>query len=396
MSNPKTALIIGGGPAGLMAAQELATAGVKVTLLDAKPSVGRKFLMAGKSGLNLTKDEPFEDFLTNYSDHSDWLTPALADFGPQETMDFARSLGIDIFTGSTRRVFPNAMKASPLLRAWLARLDDLGVVRKTRHRWTGWTEKGHAIDTPDGPIEMQADATIFALGGASWAKLGSDGKWAEQFEAAGISCIPFAPSNCGLNVTWSPHMAPHFGTPLKAVRFSSGPIASSSEAVISAKGIEGGGIYALSPALRAGKALTVDMKPAWSLERTMQALARPRGKSSLSNHIRKSLKLGKLEVALLQEWTRPLPVDPAELAKIVKNLPVKHAGFRPLDEAISTAGGIAPEALTPSLMLKSREGQFCAGEMLGWDAPTGGYLITGCLATGKRAARGVLDFLGTP
>lgn len=387
------AIVIGGGPAGLMAAEDLARAGVRVTVIEAKPSMGRKFLMAGKSGLNLTKDEALPALKANYLEAQDWLAPMLDAFGPAEVKAFAKGLDQEIFTGSTGRVFPKVMKASPLLRAWLARLDGMGVARLTRWRWTGWDGAALMFDTPEGPRTLIPDATVFALGGASWARLGSDGTWADLFAAEGIACAPFGAANAALDVHWSAHMTPHFGTPLKAVRFTAGPYRSRGEAVITARGLEGGGMYSVSRGVREMHALTIDLRPDWPLDKIVQALGKPRGKASWANHLRKCLKLSKSEAALLNEWARPLPDDAETLAHLIKKLPVHHAGLRPIDEAISTSGGVMQTALTGSLMLHAKPSCFCAGEMLDWEAPTGGYLLTACFATGRAAGRGAAAYL---
>lgn len=377
-----------------MAAEELARAGAQVTLCDGKPSFGRKFLMAGKSGLNLTKDEPSDAFGAAYAEADSWLAPMLATFGPGDVRTFAEGLGQDVFTGSTGRVFPKVMKTSPLLRAWLGRLDAMGVLMRTRWLWQGWTKDGHHFDTPDGPQDVATDVTVFALGGASWARLGSDGSWAPAFEAAGVTLAPFGAANASVAIDWSAHMASHFGAPLKAVAFTAGDLTSRGEAIISARGLEGGGIYSVSRAVREGADLRIDLKPDWTLHRMREAIAKPKGKGSLSTHLRKALKLGKLEQALLNEWARPLPRDPAALAQVIKALPVLHAGLQPMDEAISTSGGVARAALDEGLMLTAKPGSYCAGEMLDWEAPTGGYLITGCLATGRWAGRSAARALG--
>ncbi|WP_424991054.1 TIGR03862 family flavoprotein [Fluviibacterium sp. S390] len=381
------ALIIGAGPAGLMAAEMLAQAGHRVVLVEAKPSIARKLLMAGKSGLNLTKAEDPAQFRVAYGTAADWLAPMLEGFGPDAVQDWARGLGQPVFTGSTGRVFPKAMKASPLVRAWAARLGALGVERRTRWRWTGWDGAAVLFDTPEGPRRVLADATVLALGGASWARLGSDGAWAAILEGAGIALTPFAPANAGIRIDWSPHMARHFGAPVKGAALRAGTVLSRGEFVISARGLEGGGVYPLSQQIRAGAALHADLLPdreaAWITAR----LARPRGKATVAAHLRKSLKLDPARLALLQEFGRPLPDTPEGLAHCIKALPIAHAGLRPLDEAISTAGGVPRAALDDGLMLTARPGTFCAGEMLDWEAPTGGYLLTGCLATGRHAGR---------
>lgn len=381
------ALVIGGGPAGLIAAEELARGGCAVTLAEAKPSIGRKFLMAGKSGLNLTKDEPFQQMMPVYDEAADWLHPMIADFDAAAVQDWARGLGQDLFTGSTGRVFPVAMKASPLLRAWLTRIDDLGVQRRTRWRWTGWQDNAAVFDTPEGTATCESDVTVLALGGASWARLGSDGGWAEILRAEGVDLAPFAPANAGLCVNWSAHMARHFGQPVKGVEWRVGALRSRGEAVISARGLEGGGIYSISKGIRQGDAAQIDLLPDRTFDDLTDRLSRPRDKDSLINHLRKTLRLDPARIGLLNEFGRPLPTDPAALARIIKALPLRHDGLRPLDEAISTAGGITRAALDDNLMLQARPGVFCAGEMLDWDAPTGGYLLTACFATGRWAGQ---------
>ncbi|SFR36268.1 TIGR03862 family flavoprotein [Litoreibacter janthinus] len=377
----RDALVIGAGPAGLMAAEALADAGLSVTVAEQKPSVGRKFLMAGKSGLNLTKDESEDAFLNAYN--ADWLLPALQEFGPVEVMAWAEDLGQSIFTGTSGRVFPKTMKASPLLRAWLSRLASKAVVIETRWRWTGWRGDATVFQTPDGETELEPAVTVLAMGGASWRRLGSDGEWAKQFKSEEIS--QFKPANMGFVVEWSDHMAAHLGAPLKNIALGADGAKIRGEAVISSKGIEGGGIYAVSAAARDGAALTIDLLPDLTVEEVEKRLRRRRGKDSLSNHMRKNLKLEPVKLALLQEFARPLPERSGELAALVKSLPLPHKGPRPMDEAISTAGGLSVIALDKNLMLRTRPGVFAAGEMLDWEAPTGGYLITGCLATGRWA-----------
>jgi hypothetical protein len=368
-----------------MAAERLARAGAAVTVAEAKPSVGRKFLMAGKSGLNLTKDEALEPFISAYPEGRDQLAPMLRAFGPEAVQDWARGLGREVFTGSTGRVFPVEMKASPLLRAWLARLSDLGVEVLTRWRWTGWEGGTLAFSTPDGRERLTADVTVLALGGASWARLGSDGAWRETLMARGVAVTPFQPSNAGLAVTWSDHMARHLGKPVKGIALHAGASGSRGEIVLSERGIEGGGIYTLGPSVRAGAALVMDLLPDVSVDDLAMRLGRPKRKASLANQLRKAARLSPEKLALLNEFARPLPRDAVALASCIKALPVAHAGLRPLDEAISTAGGLAFGALDENLMLREMPGVFAAGEMLDWDAPTGGYLITGCLATGRWA-----------
>ncbi|MBV2358834.1 TIGR03862 family flavoprotein [Thalassococcus sp. CAU 1522] len=385
------ALVVGGGPAGLMAAEALLTRGVPVVLAEAKPSVGRKFLMAGKSGLNLTKIEPAERFHAAYGSSAEALRPMLDAFGPEQVKAWTEALGQKTFAGSTGRLFPTAMKASPLLRAWLARLDAAGLDRRTRWRWTGWDGDATTFDTADGAMSLTPAVTVLALGGASWARLGSDGLWAGILSGSGVGLAPFQPSNAGLRVSWSGHMHPHFGTPLKAIALRAGPLASRGEAMLSARGLEGGGLYPLTPALRDGAALEIDLLPDLSLDEVARRLSRPQGKQSLTAHLRKTLKLTPPALALLQECARPLPRDPAALAGVIKALAVPHEGPRPMDEAISTAGGVPFAELDAGLMLRRKPGVFCGGEMLDWEAPTGGYLLTACMATGSWAGRHAAD-----
>jgi uncharacterized flavoprotein (TIGR03862 family) len=379
------ALVIGAGPAGLMAASELARAGRHVVIAEAKTSPARKFLMAGKSGLNLTRAEPLPAFLGHYD--APWLRPIVAAFGPEAVIAWAEALGIEVFTGSTGRVFPRAMKASPLLRAWLADLSGLGVALRTGWRWAGFDGDGLAFDTPEGRRIERPKTTVLALGGASWARLGSDAAWVPWLAERGVERTPFAGSNLGWRIDWSDHMAPHFGKPVKAVALTAGGETGRGEFVLSKRGIEGGGIYALTRPLRAGARLTLDLAPDLDVAEVARRLARAPTKDTASNRLRKALGLAPVNVAMLQEWARPLPGEAAALARLVKALPVPIKGPRPMDEAISTAGGIAASAFTPDLELCALPGIYACGEMLDWDAPTGGYLLTGCLATGRLAGR---------
>ena len=362
----KTGLVVGAGPAGLMAAEAMADAGLRVTVLEQRATPARKFLMAGKSGLNITKAEGLAAFTAHYD--TGWLAPMLAAFGPEQVQAWCAGLGQAVFAGSSSRVFPTVMKASPLLRAWLRRLAEKGVVLQTGVRWDG---------------TQAADVTVLAMGGGSWARLGSDGAWVEWLRRAGVTVAPLQPSNVGVSVGWSAHMAPHFGAPLKGIALSAGAHTSRGEVVIVAKGLEGGGVYPLTPALRTGAALMIDLAPDVPLARLMAKEVSLRKGESASNRLRK-LGLSPLAVALVMEMARPLP---AALAPLIKALPLRHTGLRPMDEAISTAGGITRAALTDALELRAMPGVFACGEMLDWDAPTGGYLLTACLATGLWAGR---------
>ena len=375
------AIIVGAGPAGLMAAEALAGAGHAVTVADRMPSPARKFLMAGKSGLNLTMNIGMEAFLEGFGPGlPDQVAAAVRDFGPAEVIAWAEGLGQPVFTGSTGRVFPETMKASPLLRAWLARLGEAGVRLERRWTWTGWAQDGLVFATPEGRREERADAVVLACGGASWPRLGSDGAWTGWLGPT----EPFAPANAGIRIDWSPHMAQHFGSPVKGVALQAGPVTSRGEWVVTRDGIEGGGVYAISRAVREGAALTLDLLPDLPVEEVARRLATGRRGLSLSETLRRGLRLTGVRAALLQEWGRPLPED---LAPRIKALAVPTRGLMDLDGAISSAGGLRLEALTGELMLKDRPGVFAAGEMLDWEAPTGGWLITASLATGLRAGR---------
>ncbi|MCF6304149.1 MAG: TIGR03862 family flavoprotein [Rhodobacteraceae bacterium] len=387
------AVVIGGGPAGLMAAEMLADAGHSVTVVDAKPTMGRKLLMAGKSGLNLTKNEPAGPFFAAYGDAENWLEPILQGFHPADVIEWAEMLGQSVFTGSSGRVFPDAMKASPLLRAWLARLRDKNVVFQNGWRWVGGIE----FDTANGRQSLPADVTVLALGGASWLRLGSDGKWAQHFNADELA--PFQPANMGFLVGWSDYMRPMFGMPVKSVRISIGEHSVLGEFIISKTGVEGGAIYSISKPLREamtpnGVTLMLDLFPDINISKLKRKMSAPRGKSSLSNYLRKSVGLSGVKMALFNESALKTSKQPYELAAKMKALPIVLQGPRPMDEAISTAGGVKQSALTDGLMLKSRKGVFCAGEMLDWEAPTGGYLLNACLATGRHAGLAAVKYLG--
>ena len=393
--------IVGGGPAGLMAAEVLATAGQRVTVYDGLPSLGRKLLFAGKSGLNLTHAEPYARFVTRYRPAAPDLIAALDAFRPDDLIAWANGLGAETFVGSSGRVFPKAMKASPLLRAWLRRLAGLGVTVHMRHRWTGFSQKGLTFETPDGPVEAIADATLFALGGASWPRLGSDAAWVAPFRAIGIDIADLKPANAGFDVDWDDLFVERFaGQPVKSVTATSDAGTIPGEFVISRHGIEGSLVYAHSAALRDrlsrdGKAdLIVDLVPGRSAERLARDLARQDAKASFSNRLRKGAGLDGVKAALARLFcSEDERRDPGRLAARLKALPIPLAGIRPIEEAISSAGGVRFDGIDARFMAKARPGVFVAGEMLDWEAPTGGYLLTGCFATGRAAARGIIDWL---
>ncbi|TBN52333.1 TIGR03862 family flavoprotein [Paracoccus sediminis] len=383
------ALVIGAGPAGLMAAEALMAPGRRVVVAEAMPTPARKFLMAGKSGLNLTKDEPFEAFVQRVAvgTGAPPRTPGYFGeedrFGPAEVGAWARGLGVDLFTGSTGRVFPVGMKASPLLRAWLARLREGGVEMRTRWRWTGGRFQ---FETPQGPQEIASRVAVLALGGASWPRLGSDAAWVPWLEAEGVTVAPFRPANMGFHVAWSPQMARRVGSAVKGTALRAGGQVSRGEWIIGATGIEGGGVYEISAALREGAAGHVDLAPDLDARALTARFARPKGRLSLGNWLRRVLD-DPVKVALLLEWGRPLPVDAAGWAALAKALPLRHAGPMGLERAISSAGGISWDALTTDHELAAMPDVFAAGEMLDWEAPTGGYLLTACLGSGRSAGR---------
>jgi uncharacterized flavoprotein (TIGR03862 family) len=381
--------VIGGGPAGLMAAEAAVAQGVRVHLFDAMPSVGRKFLLAGRGGLNLTHSEPLPRFLDRYGAAREALQPMLEAFPPDTVRAWAANLGIDTFTGTSGRVFPHDFKAAPLLRAWLRRLREAGVLLHARHRWRGFS--GDGLLFGDGEL-VRADATVLALGGGSWPNLGSDGGWIAPLRAAGIAVAPLRPSNCGFEIAWPEPLAGGFdGLPLKNVGLSFGGRRLRGEVVLTTYGIEGGAVYALSAALRdaiecdSRAELILDLKNDLELAEVERRLSRPRGGASLSTWLRKTLNLPSGAAALLRGFAGEAVVDTAALAAAIKALPLPLAAPRPLAEAISSAGGVSLAAVDENLMLRDRPGVFVAGEMLDWEAPTGGYLLQACLSTGRWA-----------
>ena len=420
---PVQVVVIGGGPAGLMAAQTIANAtnttnpgsAIEVSVYDAMPSVGRKFLLAGKGGLNLTHSESFEPFTSRYGQAAARLQPLLTSFGAQHLRDWAQGLGIETFVGSSGRVFPKDMKAAPLLRAWLHRLRATGVHFFMRHRWLGWAADGRLkFDTPQGEVLVQADAVVLALGGGSWARLGSDGAWVHLLSARGMDVAPLRPSNCGFDVAgWTPHFADKFaGQPFKSVVIhftdSQGQAFSrKGEFVATATGVEGSLIYAASSLLRdeiasnGSATFTIDLLPDKTPEQVLAEVRHPRGSRSLSSHLKSRLKIEGIKAGLLYELLDKQALnDPIRLASAIKSLALTLVAVRPIDEAISSAGGVRFEGLDAQLRLLAESSPaspiFCAGEMLNWEAPTGGYLLTACFASGFAAGLGVLGHFGMP
>ena len=385
--------IIGGGPAGLIAAETAVDKGLSVAIFDAKPTYGRKFLMAGKSGLNITKNENKNKFLNNYFESEKWLTPIINAFDNEAVMNWAQDLGEEIFIGSSGRVFPKSMKASPLLRSWLNRLTNKGVNFYTNWKWIGWRDGLAVFNTNEGEKQIKSKTTILAMGGASWSKLGSDGKWINILTKHGIETTAFKPSNMGFNILWSRHMKPFFGQAIKSVRISSGHSSSINEFVISQKGLEGSGIYAVSKFMRDGNKLIIDLLPNTKIETLIKREKTLSKKASRSTFIRKVLRLNKEKTALFNEFSQNISKEAISLT--AKNLLISHNGPHPINEAISTAGGISKNALNKDLMIKSMPGIFCAGEMLDWEAPTGGYLINACLATGTWAGNAAAKYIKT-
>jgi uncharacterized flavoprotein (TIGR03862 family) len=393
----QTAAVIGAGPAGLMAAETLATAGLDVTIYDQMPSAGRKLLMAGRGGLNLTHAEPLPVFLSRYAASRTWLEPIIAAFPPEALIAWCNSLGQPTFTGSSARVFPASMKASPLLRAWLRQLGDLGVALRVRHRWAGWDADGNlCFDTPNGRLLDRPDVTVLALGGASWPRLGSDAGWTSYLPGL---VAPFQPANCGFLVDWSPHFHTRFASrPLKRLAIRFGPDTVRGEAMITESGIEGGAIYALSARLRdairteGSATINIDLRPDLTQTALEDRLGGPRRSQSLANTLRKQAGLTPEAIGLVQEALHH-GSTPDDLPGLIKSLPIRLIAPASIERAISSAGGLRADALDASLMLRDHPGVFAAGEMLDWEAPTGGYLLQACFSTGVAAANGALAWL---
>lgn len=418
MNSELPVVVIGGGPAGLMAAQVLSDAGLPVHLYDAMPSIGRKFLLAGKGGLNLTHSEGADLFAGRYGTRRTTIEDLLHDFDPSAVRAWAQGLGVETFVGSSGRVFPKDMKAAPLLRAWLQRLrrpaQGPGVQFHMRHRWTGWAQPTDAsdntlcFDTPQGPVQVAARAVVLALGGGSWARLGSNGAWVPLLAARGVAVAPLLPANCGFDVKggWSEHFASRFaGQPFKSVALAltnaqGVRFERKGEFVATATGVEGSLVYAASALLRDEIIRTgiatfqLDLLPDMTPERVLAEVSHPRGTRSLSSHLKSRLHLEGIKAGILYELvSKEAMADPVQLAAAIKALPITLVAARPIEEAISSAGGVLFEVLTPGLMLETLPGVFCSGEMLDWEAPTGGYLLTACFASGKRAGQGVLQYL---
>jgi len=394
-------LIIGAGPAGLFAAEYLSAKGLTVTVIDRMPSPARKFLMAGRGGLNITHSEPLDAFASRYRDAERFLHPMVTDYSPADMVKWCEGLGEETFVGTSGRVFPKSMKASPLLRAWLRRLTSQGVTLEMRRSFVGFSEDGHALVAQDGgaPVPVPARATLLALGGASWPKLGSNAAWVPVLRAKGVQVRNFQPANCGFLVSWSDHVQTRFaGTPLKRIHITCGLYSVPGEAVLSAKGLEGGAVYALSAEIRdmiardGAATLSIDLRPEVPLDALAGKLRKPRGKQSISTFLKKAAGLHPAEQALLRE-AGPLPADPEDLARRIKAVPVTCLAPYGIDRAISSSGGIALGELNDRLMIRKLPGIFAAGEMLDWEAPTGGYLLQACFATGRTAAEGIHEFL---
>ena len=387
-----------------MAADVISAGGLKVDVYDSMPSVGRKFLMAGKSGLNITHSETFEQFVSHYGKRQAQIELLLKNFGPDRLRQWVHGLGIETFIGTSGRVFPVGMKASPLLRAWLKRLTDSGVTFHLRHKWRGWNaDQSLTFETPEGEKAVTPDATVLALGGGSWSRLGSDGMWVPRLEQAGVRVEALKPSNCGFDVGWSPHFRERFdGHPIKSVVLSFRSFHQQGEFIVTKEGVEGGLIYTASAMIRDeisahGKAIiSLDLAPDRSLEWLAEKLSKPRRARTIASHLKKTVGIKGVKAGLLREFVSKEDFSNVErLAHFIKNLPIPLIAPRPLDEAISTAGGVVFESLDENLMIRSMPGVFCAGEMLDWEAPTGGYLLTACFASGYTTGTGVVEWLDT-
>jgi uncharacterized flavoprotein (TIGR03862 family) len=400
----KTVTIIGGGPAGLMAAEVISQAGIKVDVYDAMPSIGRKFLMAGKGGLNITHSEPFDIFLSRYGSRKDKIKPMLDRFDAEALRAWTKNLGIETFIGSSGRVFPAEMKAAPLLRSWQHRLRHNGVTFHMRHEWLGWDEsdpKALQFMTPQGISLVKADAVVLALGGGSWPQLGSTGAWTSLLTERAVEVMPLAPANCGFDVVWSHHFRERFaGQPLKSVSASVKGYQKKGDCIVTATGLEGGPIYEFSALLREEIAarqnatLMLDLTPDQTLPQLIEKYSQPRGKQTLANHLRKRLGIEGVKAGLLREVLSQEDFnDPVKVCSTVKALPILLKAIRPIAEAISSAGGVSFEAVNEQLLIRTLPGVFCAGEMLDWEAPTGGYLLTACFASGRMAGHGVVEWL---
>ena len=410
-NHPEKVSVIGAGPAGLMAAEVLSLQGFRVDIYDAMPSAGRKFLLAGIGGLNLSHAEPLEQFLPRYGSRQTQLKPIIEAFPPETLIAWVHSLGVKTFIGSSGRIFPEEMKAAPLLRAWLHRLRLSGVTFHMKHRWLGWSDANHChlrFASPEGEKLIRTDAVILALGGGSWPKFGSTGAWVPLLQQQGITVAPLQPANCGFDADWSEHFQQHFaGQPLKSVvvNFTDHQSITHSQKgdpIVTTYGLEGGVIYALSAPLRekiaeSGQAIIhIDLLPDQTLQALIDRISLPRGKLSMANQLRKRLGLDRAKTGCLREMVSKSDFgDPLKLVSFIKALPVRLIAARPIDEAISSAGGVSFDALDEQLMLRKMPGIFCAGEMLDWEAPTGGYLLTACFASGRKAGEGALNWLRT-
>jgi uncharacterized flavoprotein (TIGR03862 family) len=408
---PSLVAVIGGGPAGLMAAEVISQHGFQVDVYEAMPSVGRKFLMAGKGGLNITHTDSFDQFIQRYGSQQNQIKPMIEDFDPAALRNWVHGLGIETFIGSSGRVFPSEMKAAPLLRRWLRRLRRSGVNFHVKHKWLGWQDNEPCklfISTPDGCRQVRADAVVLALGGASWPKLGSTGEWTSAFMQKGISIAPFKPANCGFEVEWGDYFKYRFaGDPIKSivVSFTNSQgltLSRKGDITVTEHGLEGGAIYALSSALRekieqSGEAIIyLDLKPDKSIDYLIDRISRAVSKDSLANVLRKRLGIDGIQAGLLRELLSKSDItDPNRLCSFIKELPIRLVAPRPIEEAISSAGGVTFDGLDSQLMLLNLPGVFCAGEMLDWEAPTGGYLLTACFASGRKAGYGVVEWLNS-